>query len=280
MGINRTNSSDLPLKRKLSPFYITSSIIAGLVAIVSVSGLLYHNTIYPTDDLVRAFLPNDVVNILIGLPVLLVSLCLTKRGKLVGLLLWPGALFFMIYNYLIYIFAMPLDWAFLLHLVLVALSVYSIIGLVASIDCQSVSQQLAGVVPERFAGGVLTGLSVLFLIRAAVVLINAIMGQAPLTESELALNATDFLTSPAWIIGGILLWNRKAFGYVVGLGLLFQASMLFIGLIVVLLLHPMLLSIPLAVFDILVIFIMGMICFIPFVLFIRGVTAVRIPASK
>jgi len=50
----------------------------------------------------------------------------------------------------------------------------------------------------------------------------------PIAETELALHISDFLITPAWIIGGVLLWRRKEFGYVIGLGLLFQASMLFI----------------------------------------------------
>jgi hypothetical protein len=72
---------------------------------------------------------NDVVNLFIGLPILLGSMWLAWRGKLIGLLFWPGALFFVLYNYLIYVFAMPLNVAFLLHLALVTLSVYTIIGL-------------------------------------------------------------------------------------------------------------------------------------------------------
>ena len=55
-----------------------------------------------------------------------------------------------------------------------------------------------------------------------------------------------------------------------GLGLLFQASMLFIGLIIFLLLQPILTQAPLALVDIVVVFVMGLICFIPFGLFLRG----------
>jgi CHASE2 domain-containing sensor protein len=72
-------------------------------------------------------------------------------------------------------------------------------------------------------------------------------------------------------MGGILLWRRKEFGYVTGLGLLFQASLLFIALIIFLLLQPFFARAPLATVDIAVIFIMGLICFIPFVNFVRGI---------
>ena len=127
--------------------------------------------------------------------------------------------------------------------------------------------------PEKLAGGVLVGLGLLFLLRVIGVVVNALSSGVLPAETELAVNISDFLTTPAWIIGGILLWQRKEFGYVTGLGLLFQGSMLFIGLIFFLLLQPFLTTAPFAVADVIVIFVMGLICFVPFALFVRGVVA-------
>lgn len=58
-----------------------------------------------------------------------------------------------------------------------------------------------------------------------------------------------------------------------GLGMLFQGSMLFIALITFLLLQPFLANEPFAIADIVVIFAIGLICFIPFALSVRGVIA-------
>jgi hypothetical protein len=243
------------------------------MAVTSVAGLRYRTIIYPTDEVIRTFVSNDVVNLFIGLPILLGSMWLAWRGKLIGLLCWTGALFFAFYNYTAYVFAMPLNWMFPLHLVLMMSSIYTLIGLVASIDGNVIKQKLSGAVPERFAGVVLTGLGMLFLLRVIGVVVNAIISGNLLTETELAVNVSDFLITPAWVIGGILLWQRKEFGYVAGLGLLFQGSMLFIALIIFLLLQPLLTSTPFAISDLAVIFAMGMICFIPFALFVRGVAA-------
>ncbi len=44
-----------------------------------------------------------------GLPILLGSMWVAHRGKLIGLLLWTGALFFVLYNYLAYVIALPLS---------------------------------------------------------------------------------------------------------------------------------------------------------------------------
>lgn len=271
MTTHRDLNTKLPLKGNICPIFICSFVIAFLVAVVSVAGLQFRTSIYPTDELIRAFVPNDTVNLFIGLPILLGSMWLDWRGKLIGLLCWAGALLFVFYNYLAYVFAMPLSWAFLVHLALTTLSLYTLIGLVASIDGKAVQQRLEGAVPERLTGGVLAALGLLFFLRVIGIVFNALSSGILLPETEIAVNISDFLTTPAWVIGGILLWRQKELGYVTGLGLLFQGSMLFIALIIFLLLQPFLTFTPFAIGDVVIIFAMGMICFIPFTLFVRGV---------
>jgi hypothetical protein len=279
MNTNQNDVPSLPIKRELTLVFAVSLLIAVLMAIASVSGLLYRAFIYSTDELVQSFVPNDVANLLIGLPILIGSIWLARRGALLGLLFWPGALFYVFYTYLVYVFSMPLNLGFLLHLMLVTLSAYAMIGLVASIDGKVVQHRLKGHVPEKAGGGVLAGLGVLFFIRATGIFASAIASQTPLAITELALNVTDFLITPAWVIGGLLLWRRRVLGYVTGLGLLFQASMLFIGLIFVMILTPFITQAQFAPGDVLVVLIMGMVCFIPLGLFVRGVVAEANPPS-
>jgi hypothetical protein len=138
----------------------------------------------------------------------------------------------------------------------VTLSIYSLISLVASIDWGKIQQRLTGAVHERISGGILVVLGVLFLIQVVGVFITSLMNQVPITATELATHVSDFIISPALIIGGILLWQRKE---------------LFIGLVVFLIIQPLLTSTPFLVVDILIVFIMGLICFVPFILFIRGI---------
>lgn len=267
----KSNKENLPIKRKLKLVYILTLIIASLLVVASLSGILFGSMIYPTDELFSNFISNDVVNLLIGLPIILTSMFLTVRGKLVGLLFWPGALLFVIYNYMIYLLAIPLEWAFLLNLALVTLSVYTFIVLVTSIDGKKIQQQLRGVVHERISGAILVAMGLLFMLQALGAMVDPFVNQTQITGTEFAVHVSDFAISPVLIIGGILLWRRKELGYVSGLGLLFQASMLFIGLIVFLIIQPLLTTTPFLVVDVLVVAIMGLICFIPLVLFIRGI---------
>ena len=265
------DTNNLPVNCDLRLLYASSLVIVLLIIIASILGILYPTIIYPHEGLQEAFIPNDVVNLIIGVPILLGSMWLAYRGRLIGLLFWPGALFYVFYTYVVYLLSLPLNAAFLLDLTLVSLSAYTMIGLVACIDGKKVQDQLGGVVPERAGGAILSGLALLFLIRAGMVMVNAILDGTPLVAAEIALNAADFLIAPAWVIGGIMLWQRKALGYVTGLGLLYQASMLFIGLIFVLILQPLITPAQFLLTDVLVVFVMGLVCFIPFILFVHGV---------
>jgi hypothetical protein len=265
--------SDLPIKRDLALVYALSYLVALLMAAASAAGILFRTTVYPSEELLRTFVPNDVVNLLIGVPILLGSMGLARRGALVGLLCWPGALFFVLYNYLAYAFAMPLGWAFLVHLALATSSMYALVGLLSGIDGGGVKRRLAGALPERFAAGALVGLGLLFFLRVIVVVVDAVVRGVVVADAEFAVNVSDFLTTPAWVIGGLLLWRRAEFGYVVGLGLLFQGCMLFVALIVFLLIQPILTTAPFVLADVLVVAAMGLVLFVPFVLSVRGLVA-------
>ena len=264
-------STTLPLKYSLRWAYLVSLLILLLTAVASITGILFPDRIYPSAAAQHAFLANDVVNLFIGLPILLLSMWLARREKLIGLLFWPGAIFYGLYNYLVYLFGVPLTVLYPLYLLIVTLSIYTIIGLVATIDGEAVKERLDGSVPRRLAGGIILGFGTLFALRAIAVMAGALANQTPIAGPELGLLVADFIFSGALVIGGILLWRRQALGYVGGTGLLFQASMLFIGLIAVLILQPFLSGTPFRPMDVIVVFAMGLICFIPFLLFARGV---------
>ena len=64
---------------------------------------------------------------------------------------------------------------------------------------------------------------------------------------------------------------RKPLGYAAGLGLLFQACMLFIGLIAFLMLQPLMTTAEFDLASVLVVAGMSLVAIVPFVLYLRGV---------
>ena len=198
----------LPVIGKLTSIYASSLLIALLTAIVSIAGLLSPHLFYPTEELVQTFVPNDVVDLFIGVPILLGSIWAARRGKLLGLLFWLGALFFGFYNSIAYAFTLPFNWGFLLHLLLVVIDVYTLIALAVSVDGKAIQHQLRDAVYEKINGGVLAGFGFFFFLRVIAISVNALIVGSALTETELAPNISDIFVAPAFIIIGIALWKR------------------------------------------------------------------------
>ena len=80
---------------------------------------------------------------------------------------------------------------------------------------------------------------------------------------------------PAILGCGYLLLRRKALGYVAGAGLLLMCSLLFVGVIPAMVFQALSANTPVDLIGILVVLVTGMICFVPFVLFVRGVARTR-----
>jgi hypothetical protein len=223
-----------------------------------------------------AFAPVDAFHLGIGLPILLSSMWLARRGKLVGLLCWPGALLYVLYSFVLNLVGMPFDVLFLPYLLLVVLSAYTLLCLVTSIDGEAVRQKLSGVVPEKSAAGVLIVLTGLFVLNVINETTTALVNQTPVGPLDSMLWIADSTTlSPVFILGGYLLWRREALGYVGGAGMLLAYIMLFAGLLPVSVFPAFYDASPIEVGNAVFALVMVIICLVPFVRFVRGIVAER-----
>jgi len=282
--------ASLPVKRDLRLIYALSLVIAVMLAGVSVAGIvlgsagLYANdrqaaaglTLASAGLIVPGFLAQDIINLMLGLPILLGSLWLARRGALIGLLLWPGALFSELYTYALYAIGAPFSALFLPYVALMALSAYTMIGLVASIDGAQVRQRLTDAVPARVVGGILVGLAGLTLAQdAGGALVTALAGGAPSNPLAQHVWIVDLaLEVPAMLIGGVLLWRRATLGYVVGAGLLFQFGLMPTGMAAISALQPVLTGSPIDVGAIVGLLIFSAVCFATLTFFVRGAAGI------
>lgn len=258
-------------KENFTRAYALSLFVAAMTAVASIIGLLYQTAVYPTEELRQTYIINDVLNLIVGLPILLGSVWLAWRGRLVGLLLWPGGLLYGLYNYTAYFFGTPFGWETAVYSLIVLFSAYVIFELLKNSDKQAIQTQIADAIPTKTTGWLLLLFGVLFLLRAAGVMIDASAKQTIVPLTERGTLIADMLLSLLWMAGGVLLLRRSSWGYVSGLGLLFAISMLFVGLILLLLLQPMMTAVPFVLMDVVVVAVMGLIVFVPLALFVRGV---------
>lgn len=271
MSRNMISAENLPVKKSLFGDFRASQFIAILIVVSALVGLLFSERIYPTEDLYRSFAPNDVINLVIGLPVLLVALRLTRKGNLVGLLIWPGALLYMVYNYLIYLVGMPISLYSIVFLILVVGSSWVFVRVARNINGEDILAIMSGNVPEKFSGGLIMFFGIFFIGRVIGLVFEAVSAGNAIPMTEIGLHVADVLLSVFMVLGGVQLWRKQELGYVLGLGMLFQMSMLFLALIAVMALHPLFLGGVMPWGDILAVFLMGFVTFIPCVMFVLGI---------
>ncbi len=269
MTINTSSAS--VLRGNKTSFLFLGSTLAVMMTVLSGLGLAFPTFFYPSPEIAEMFLTNDLVNILIGLPFFLLSLVLIKRNQLLGALLLPGALIYVIYNYFAYLLGKPYHWSAAGYLLLILISGFGLILLLRSIDHQQVKASLEGRVAEKISGWVLVLFGLAFIALALSEIIPGILDGSIPPLGEKAVSAADILVSIGWVIGGILLLGRNGLGYTMGLGLLLAASSLFIGLILFFFIAPLLTDRPFDWIDVITVFIMGMISFVPTGLFWRGI---------
>jgi len=276
--------------------FAASIVIAVLVACVSLAGLvlgregLYGSDVNLANGIITStasivipgFGAHDLFNLAVALPVLLASAWFARRGSLLGLLLWPGALFYVLYTYALYLVGAPFGPLFLGYVLLVVVSAYTIIGGVARNNHAAVRERLSGVVPARTIGGILVALALLTVGQDGGGVIATALGggnQAePLARHVWTVDLT--ISVPATLLGGVLLWRRAALGYVVAAGLLFAFGLTPIALAATLALQPWLTGTAIDGGTIVGLLVFAVVAYVPLGFFVRGVRADTQPATR
>ena len=271
VGSTASRQAGLPVKHDLRLAYTLSLLLALLMAAAAVAGLLFRPAIYPTEEVFLAFAPVDLFHLLVGLPILLISMWLARRGKLAGLLCWPGVLLYVMYSYVTNLVGVPFGPLFLPYLLLIVLSAYAVIALVASIDAEAVRLRLAGTAPAKATGIFLIVITSLFVLLAVSEIITAAANQSPVSRLQRALWIADLATiAPAALAGGILLLRRKAPGYAGAPGLLLAYGLLFLGLLPVMVFQALYGGAAVDVAGLLMMLVLGLISVVLLALFLRG----------
>jgi hypothetical protein len=246
-------------------------VVTGLMmAIISGLGMVLPDLFYPDSGLRESYLANDPVNILLGGSLFLASLILIKRGGLIGSLLLPGALIYVIYNYIGYALGRPFGWISLIYLGLVFLSLITLVLFLRSLDHQAVKRSLEGKIGRKSSGWILVVFGLAFIALAVATLSAGIREGTIPPLGESAVSIADIVVSLGWVVGGILLLRKKPLGYSTGLGLLVAASSLFLGLVLFFFFAPLVSSRPFDWVEVITVLGMGLICFIPTAIYCRG----------
>jgi hypothetical protein len=210
--------------------YVLSAMVAVLAAAACIAGLAYPEW-YRDKNWGAAAFGNDLVTLVVAVPVLAGSMILSARGSVRARLVWLGALYFMLYNYAFYTFGMPVSELYVPLIVVFTLSAYALALAMGNLDVEAVGSRFrsritawlvaAWMVLWAFGVGRLwIGQWVRFLVNGTVPTVN---GDA---NGYRFIAAVDLSFMVSLLIPAVwLLSRRRPWGYVLAVMLNVQGAM-------------------------------------------------------
>jgi hypothetical protein len=224
---------------KISKIVLWLSVIdAFLVLLASASGILF-KSIYARETPTWALqgIAQDIAN-LVAAAALLIAVYFVNKGSVKAFLVWIGVLLALLYAYIIYAFALHFNSLFLVYVVIVGLSFYTIVGSFIHLHLDSPQPYFAATTKTKQVSVFLLALAILFYFLWLSEDIPALVtGKIPpgVIENGLLTNPVHVLDVglllPAMIITAILLWRRKLLGSLLAIPLLAFSILTGIGIL-------------------------------------------------
>ena len=182
--------------------------------------IVYGHGLYQNDSISVATqaIGQDIVTIFLGVPLLLFSLYMTRKGKIKGKLMLTGALGYFLYTYASYSFLSMYNPLFLVYVALMSMSFFAFTLSMISFDVKNLGLHFSDKLPVKAVGGLLIFIAcALGLMWLKMIITPLISGAVPTGlehYTTLTIQAFDLgFVVPAAIISGVLLIKRSAFGY-------------------------------------------------------------------
>ena len=224
---------------RVLPWLWLSLPIAVLAMTGSLIGIVLDDEIYSeeTANWAAQSVGQDIAN-LVAFPVLLLLALLAGRGSMRAYLGWAGVLVYSAYTYAIYVFDVHFGPLFLVWVAVFGLSVYALIGGLASIDPARARSGFTDRSPVRAASVLLLGIAAVFsLLWLSEIVPSMLAGTVPdaLAEAGLPTNPVHVLDLavflPAAGLAGVLLVRRRAWGHVLAPVMLVAMVLLGLGIV-------------------------------------------------
>lgn len=226
----------------LSGFVAVGALIAAAVGLLRQDGggpfpfttlrgqevLIYGRGLYRYDTLFAAAGARgaDTVVLFLGIPLLVATTLLTRRGSLRGGLLHLGVLFYFLYAYMSYALGtVTYNELFLLYTALFSASLWAFVLMFGAFDREALASRFSERMPVRGPGIFMLASGLVTLVVWGGPMVAALVrDQIPErldTYSTMLTFSLDLATiTPATFLAGVLILRRQALGYLIALAML------------------------------------------------------------
>ncbi len=208
---------------------IASALIAVLAIIAAGSGLFW-NGLYKNDTKSGAAQEqgNDLVTLVLCVPLLAISTFYAAKGSLRGRLVWTGMIFYFLYTYAMMSFMTAYNQLFLVYVAIYSLSLYTLGYSLLTLDVNVVRQSLANAPVKVTAVFMFLMSLTLTAMWLGTIVPPLLANETPAlleTYTTMVIQAMDLgILVPLGLIIGYLLLRRNAWGYALASIVLIKAA--------------------------------------------------------
>lgn len=212
-----------------------------LVPVATVIGIFAPGFYRDTAWMIPQARGQDLVTLVVAEPLLLGSLLAAWRGHVGARLLWMGALSYLLYTYAMYSYTAYFNALFLVYVALLSATLFALIDLMVHLDVASLRgaiRPVASVPAIRVVAGFLAFVGLLFLVAWLGQIVPALLrGTVPDAVAQAktptsAVHVQDLaVVIPLLFAAAVWLWQRRAWGYVLGAILLVLSDVILIALL-------------------------------------------------
>jgi hypothetical protein len=225
-----------------TPWWLWLSAPLGVLGLIAAAVGAFVEEIYRgmTANWAQQTFAQDIADLFVGFPLLLVFAFLAARGSVRALIAWLGVLIAILYTYVIYAFDTPFGHLYLANVALLGLSGWSLGGALTGINRKAVQERFNDAAPRRSTGWALVAIAAIFLVMWLAEDVPAtIRGVAPPTLAEVGLLTNPIhvldtaLLLPACIVSGLGLIRGKTWAYVFTPALMITLATITVGIVTI-----------------------------------------------
>lgn len=161
-----------------------------------------------------------LVLLVVGVPLLIASMIMTARGSARAGIVWLASLGYVLYNSVLFTFAVTFNRLFLVYVAMFALSLWSLISMLLQVDANRLRERFPDRTPVRWFSIYLVAASLLFAVAWMADIVPALVNHTlpnSLDKTVMLTNPIEVvdlsITLPLLALAGVWIWRRRPWGY-------------------------------------------------------------------
>jgi hypothetical protein len=204
--------------------FVLSGIITLLAAVASGGGLVMKNLYNDNAFVKMAWHTNDIITLFVVVPLLIMAIFLAQKDNTRWFLILLGLLGYVFYNFAFYLFGAAFNVFFLVYAALLSLSACTLVLFLSQSSLTDIALNFSEKTPVKWVSGYLLLIALmLFMVELSMIVPFLTSGTIPETirltgTTTSVVFALDFsIVIPVSVIAAVLLWQRRSWGFVMGI---------------------------------------------------------------